>query len=96
MTDFDGAALDWPAHLETCLSSTFYCALATAGPTGAWVNPVYFSYSNDYSLLFISLMSSRHMDNIARDPEAAVAIYSTDQPPGQHVVAIQMKGRAES
>ncbi len=55
---------------------------------------MYFGYSADYSLLFVSLQSSRHMGNLQACPEVAVAIYSTDQPPGGHVSAIQMKGSA--
>lgn len=88
------ADFDWPAHLESAFDAAYYCALSTSGSDGPWVNPVYFARDRDNSILFISLDDSRHMRNIASDPRVAVAIFSTDQPPGRHVRGLQMAGTA--
>lgn len=86
---------DWKKHLRATLESTYYCALATSGPDGAWVNPVYFAYDDKFNLYFISMLSSRHMRNIGAGAPVAVAIYATNQPPGHDVNGIQLSGRAE-
>lgn len=89
-----GENFDWHAALRRCLESTHYCALGTTGDDGPWVNPVFFSYAEDYSLLFISLAGSRHMQNIAANPAVSVAVFSTDQLPGSDVAGIQLSGHA--
>lgn len=86
---------DWTGSIKETLESTFYCSLATYGPEGAWVNPVYFAYDGDFNLYFISMPASRHMQNIGAGAPVAVAIYSTDQPPGSDVRGIQLSGWAQ-
>lgn len=85
---------DWPGHLGACVDSTFYCALSTHGSETPWVNPVFFSHDDKYSLLFISLPTARHMINIDRNSRVSVAIFSTAQPPGGDVRGIQIGGVA--
>lgn len=70
---------DWKKYLKECLDSTEYCCLATVDPKGVWANPVYFAYDQKFNLYFISQMSSRHMQNIKKDPRVSIAIYKTEQ-----------------
>src|SRR5690349_13315806 len=67
---------DWKKYLNECLSSTQYCALGTVDEKGVWVNPVYFAWDDKFNLYFISQMSSRHMQNIQKDPRVSIAIYN--------------------
>lgn len=86
---------EWAKHIRATLDSTFYCSIATSGSDGVWVNPVYFAYDAHLNLYFISIYASRHMQNIRANGAVAVAIYATDQPPGQDVRGIQMSGTAQ-
>ena len=92
MTDLK--TFDWEKYIKECLESTYYCALATQGEDGAWVNPVYFAYDRKWNLYFISQSSSKHMQNIGNNQNVSVAIYSTDQKPGGDVFGIQLSGKA--
>lgn len=86
---------DWVGNIRETLESTYYCSLATYGPDGAWVSPVYFAFDGDFNLYFISMPASRHMQNIGNGAPVAVAIYSTDQAPGSDVRGVQLSGWAQ-
>lgn len=67
---------DWKKHLLDCLQSTDYCSVATVDKeSGVWVNPVYFAWDDEFNFYFISLMKSRHMQNITKDSRVSLAIY---------------------
>ncbi len=84
---------NWKKHIDEALQATDYCALATVDKEkGVWVNPVYFACDNEYNLYFISLMQSRHMQNIAKDNHVSVAIYKTEQK--GDVIGIQLQATA--
>jgi nitroimidazol reductase NimA-like FMN-containing flavoprotein (pyridoxamine 5'-phosphate oxidase superfamily) len=68
-------------------------ALSTDGEEGLWVNPVFFAWSKDFNLYFISELDCRHMKNIQSSPLVACAIYSTNQ--GNDVFGAYFKGNAE-
>jgi nitroimidazol reductase NimA-like FMN-containing flavoprotein (pyridoxamine 5'-phosphate oxidase superfamily) len=85
---------NWYGRVMTALNATFYCALGTGNVEQPWVNPVFFAYDKHLNLYAISKLDSQHMRNIAADPKVAVAIYATDQQPGQDVLGLQITGTA--
>lgn len=90
----DMEKFDWKNHLLECMESTDYCSLATVDEKrGVWVNPVYFAWDQKFNLYFISLMKSRHMQNLAKDSSVSMAIYKTEQKGG--VIGIQLEGTAK-
>jgi len=86
--------VEWPKLLRECLSSTDFLALATTGLDGLWNNAVYFAWDERLSLYFMSMPASRHMQNIAANGEASVAIFSTAQSPQARAVGMQLRGTA--
>ncbi len=90
----DAQNYNWYGKVIQALNATFFCALSTIGDDGPWVNPVYFAYDKQLRLYAISQLSSKHMQNILKDPKVAVAIFSTDQKPGGDVLGLQLSGTA--
>lgn len=86
----DKSNFDWKKHLLDCMNSTDYCSIATVDDKGVWVNPVYFAWDEEFNLYFISMPRARHMQNIAKNPRVAVAIYKTEQK--GDVIGIQLEG----
>jgi uncharacterized protein YhbP (UPF0306 family) len=86
---------DWPKHVKAALESTKFAALATSGPDGLWNHAVYFAYDPQLHFYFISRPQTRHMHNIQRHSEVALAIFSTGQSPTSDVVGIQVRGQAQ-
>ncbi len=85
---------NWSRYIKECLLSTDYCALATVDlNNGAWSNPVYFAWDNNYNFYFISQPHSRHMKNILKNKRVSLAIYSTAQK--GDVLGIQLEGNAK-
>lgn len=91
---FDRMKFDWPKHLRKALDVTQFMALATRGPEGLWNHAVYFAYDSGLNIYFISQPGTRHMQNIKRHDEVALAIFSTGQSPHKDVVGLQIRGRA--
>lgn len=83
----------WKKYLKECLDSTNFCCIGTVDPKGVWTNPVYFAYDRQFNLYFISQMSSRHMQNLKKDPRISVSIYKTEQK--GDVVGVYIEGQAE-
>lgn len=84
---------NWKKYLIECIKSTNYCCIATVDRKGVWANPVYFAYDDKFNLYFISQMSSRHMQNLKKDPRISVAIYKTEQK--GDVVGIYIEGEGQ-
>lgn len=85
---------DWKKHIEECLNSTDYCSIATVdSENGVWNNPAYFAWDESYNFYFISMMKTRHMQNIKRDGRVSVAIYKTEQK--GDVIGVQLEGDAK-
>lgn len=80
--------------IKRCLESTQFMTLATTGTDGLWVNPVYFAYDKALNLYFISQPGSRHMHNLVKHPDVAVAIFSTNQDPAGDVLGLQIQAHA--
>jgi uncharacterized protein YhbP (UPF0306 family) len=87
--------INWSSLLQECLSSTEYMALATTGADGLWNQAVYFAWDDRCQLYFMSMPSSRHMQNIVANGAAAAAVFSTNQAPTKKAVGIQIRGRAK-
>jgi uncharacterized protein YhbP (UPF0306 family) len=85
---------DWPKHLKAALEATPFMALATRGPEGMWNHAVYFAYDPQLNFYFISQPGSRHMQNLKKYKEVALAIFNTGQSPTEHVVGLQVRGHA--
>jgi general stress protein 26 len=84
---------NWKELLLECMESTNYCCLSTVDQrSGVWANPVYFAWDEKFNLYFISMLHSRHMQNISHNSQVAVAIYKTEQK--GDVVGIQLEGDA--
>ncbi len=84
---------NWKKYLDTCLESTDFCCMATVDKKSkVWSNPVYFAWDNNYNIYLISMLKSRHMQNLATQKNISVSIYSTDQKPGGDVFGIQLEG----
>lgn len=86
---------EWKQYLAECLDTSAFMALGSSGSGGAWVNPVYFAYGEDFTLYFISEPSCVHMQNIQNDARVSCAIYSTGQSPQGPVVGVQLVGIAQ-
>lgn len=65
--------------ITECFASTEFMALATNGPKGLWVNPVYFAWDKLNKIYFISQLDCTHMHNIAAVPQVACTIFPTNQ-----------------
>jgi uncharacterized protein YhbP (UPF0306 family) len=83
----------WPELINDCFMSTNFMALATNGPEGLWVNPVYFAWGDKFSLYFISQLDCKHMHNIEAKSEVSCAIYPTNQT--DHVFGAYVTGTAK-
>jgi len=86
----DAKKFDWKRYLIECMQSTDFCSIATVDTKGVWSNPVYFAWDDQFNLYFISQMSSRHMQNLKRNPRISVSIYRTEQK--GDVAGIQLEG----
>ena len=64
-------------------------ALSTLGDDGSWINPVAFAYNEKMELYFISMMESKHTQNILTNPNVSVAIFRTERFPDGDVMGLQ-------
>ena len=85
---------DSKERVKEALDRTEIMALATVGPDGSWVSPVRFKYNEKLELYFQSMMDTKHVQNILKDPRVSVAIYTFPGPAGGNL-GLQIKGRAE-
>ena len=76
------------------MDSTLFCALSTLENDRTWTCPVLFAYDDKFNLYFISMLSSKHMQNIMKNRQVSVAIYSTKFGVDDDVFGIQMVGKA--
>ena len=75
------------------LDSTSLGSLATAtAQQGAHVNTVYFCWTEDLEIFFLSDPGTVHGRNLAERPDAAMAVYSTRQGWGDDHTGLQLFG----
>lgn len=71
------------------------CSLATVSPGGrAHINHMYFAWSRQFEIFWISDSDSHHSRNLVANPSAAITIYDSHQTWGRPDRGIQLFGRA--
>jgi uncharacterized protein YhbP (UPF0306 family) len=81
------------SSVERILGESQLCAIATHDPSGnLHINTVFFCFSDDLELYFLSDPESTHAHNVARAPDAAIAVYDSRQIWGQAHRGLQMFG----
>lgn len=85
---------DLTARVREALARTDIMALSTVDRHGTWTSPVQFQHNEKLQLSFQSMLQTRHVQNILRDPRVSLAIYSYPGPPGGNL-GLQIRGRAE-
>ena len=88
-------AIDWNAKVKEALQRTDIMALSTIGDDGSWTSPVQFTYSSRLELSFLSMIDTKHVTNILKDPRVSVAIYKPEPLPGGGNLGLQIKGTAK-
>jgi Uncharacterized stress protein (general stress protein 26) len=88
------ADIDLNARVKEALERTEIMALSTIGPDGSWTSPMEFRYNEKLELYFMSMMDTKHVANILKDPRVSVAIYSFPGPTGGNL-GLQIKGTAK-
>lgn len=83
----------WLEKAKEILESNLYMCLATVDSNQPWISPVYFSFDSDLTFYFVSEPTSDHVRFLLANPEVALAIYDSRQPPytGE---GVWVKGRA--
>lgn len=85
-------SLNWNNKLKEALDRTEFMAISTSGVDGIWTNPVAFAYNQKMDLFFISMVESRHVQNILLDPETSAAVFSTNRFDDGEVLGLQLQG----
>lgn len=86
--------IDWDTKVKEALDRTEFMAISTMGEDGSWTNPVAFAYSKKLELFFISMMHSKHSQNILTNKKVSVAIFRTERFPDGQVMGLQLRGNA--
>ncbi|HET8840054.1 MAG TPA: pyridoxamine 5'-phosphate oxidase family protein [Ktedonobacteraceae bacterium] len=71
----------WLETARDILENNLYMCLATVDGTRPWVSPVYFSFDEYFTFYFVSESTSHHVRFLLANPEAALVIYDSRQPP---------------
>jgi uncharacterized protein YhbP (UPF0306 family) len=87
--------IDWNVKVKEALERTDILALSTIGDDGSWTSPVQFTYNSQLELSFLSMMDTKHVTNILKEPRVSVAIYKPEPLPGGGNLGLQIKGTAK-
>ena len=75
------------------LETVTLCSIATNGPDGAaHINAAYFCYTDGMEFYFVSDPGTKHGQNIALQPDIAVAVFDTNQSWGDALRGLQLFG----
>ncbi len=85
---------DITTRVKEALNRTEIMALSTIGEDGSWTSPVQYQYDEKLNLFFSSMIDTKHVSNILKDPRVSVAIYSHPGPLRGNI-GLQIKGHAE-
>lgn len=85
-------SIDWNQKLKEALDRTEFMAISTSRVDETWTNPVAFAYDEKMNLFFISMMESKHVQNILVHPQASAAIFSTNRFDDGEVLGLQLQG----
>lgn len=86
---------DINASVKGALESTDIMALSTIGDDGSWISPIQYQHDEKLNLFFMSMMDTKHVANILKDPRVSVAIYKDVPFPDNGNLGLQIKGIAE-
>ncbi|MEX2012503.1 MAG: pyridoxamine 5'-phosphate oxidase family protein [Patescibacteria group bacterium] len=86
--------INWNEKIKESLDRTEFMAIATYGDDGSWVCPVQYGYSENLKLYFVSMKGSKHVENILRNGQVALAIFKTERFADGDVLGLQLKGTA--
>jgi hypothetical protein len=88
--------MDLNQKVKEALGRTEFMALSTSGPDGVWTNPVAHKYDAELNLYWMSMMHSKHSQNILSNPKVSAAIFKTERFPGEagDVMGLQLAGTA--
>lgn len=89
------ANIDWNKKVKEALERTEFLAISTISDGGSWTNPVAFSYDEKMNLYFISMMSSKHSQNILKNTNVSIAVFKTERFDSGDVMGLQIKGIAQ-
>jgi len=67
------------------IHNNLYLSLATCNDNETWIAPLFYKSNNKNQLYFASQLTSRHVQHILKNPEAAVAIFDSHQKEGEGV-----------
>ena len=84
----------WNQKVKEALDRTEFMALSTVTDAQSWISPIAFAYNETMDLFFISMIDSRHSQNILANPDVSAAIFKTERFPGGDVLGIQLRGIA--
>lgn len=80
-------------RIKEALNRTQVMALSTIGPEGSWTCPVGFKYTDKLELSFVSMLNTKHVQNILKDNRVSVAIFNIPGSDGGSL-GLQIKGTA--
>lgn len=88
-------AAEWVQFVKEKLDVSQYLSLATQGPEGPWVCPLYFAFDSAFNLYVLSQpKTSLHMKHVAQSPAVACTVYDSRQQNMRAVAGVQIKGAA--
>ncbi|MBI2043899.1 pyridoxamine 5'-phosphate oxidase family protein [Candidatus Pacearchaeota archaeon] len=86
--------IDWKRHVKEIMDMTDFMAITTSNKSETWTNPVYFAYDDSFNLYFLSLLKTKHIQNISKNSRVSGAIFSTKKLTEDDVAGIQFSGKA--
>lgn len=90
----DARTDDLQERIAAFLTAHTTLALATVGPDGPAVAPVFYAAGERLDLYFLSEPGTAHGRNLAANPAAAAAIYA-DEADWRSLRGLQLRGRAD-
>ena len=87
---------DATRSIKDILEATCLCSMATRNADGTChINIAYFAYDDELILCFLSVPATKHCRNLAFHAQAAMTVFSTEQPWGEvDLKGIQLFGSA--
>ena len=75
------------------IRSNIFMTLATSDGASVWIAPIAYVVDNDYNFYWYSATDVRHSEHIQRNPNVAIAIFNSNEPP-DIISGLQIAGRA--
>jgi uncharacterized protein YhbP (UPF0306 family) len=91
----DYADADLSASIDGIMARSELAALATERDGEPHVATVSYAFTRDLTLYFISARADVHSQDLAANPSAAVAVWTTPETWGQNLQGIQLFGTCE-